>query len=78
MATFMNMAMITRLFRRLGLWLANTMAPCPCGFAWEKHRHPFPAEASTKTCGVCGTPLLKGTLKTHDGRWRCREHKQHL
>lgn len=35
-----------------------------------------PVELGDRKCGVCGRLLPKNAVRTHEGKWRCVEHKQ--
>lgn len=51
---------------------------CPaCGAPWLEHRCPYVVSmnASERHCDVCQVALPVDTVRTHDGRYRCRQHK---
>jgi flagellar basal body-associated protein FliL len=31
--------------------------------------------AGVRMCSICGTALPKTAVRTHEGKWRCAEHK---
>lgn len=56
----------------------TTPVPCPtCGAPWSEHRCPYVVSmnASERHCDVCQVALPVDTVRTHDGRYRCRQHK---
>lgn len=36
---------------------------------------PLVGDVGLKTCETCGAYLPPGTHRTHDGHWRCPDHK---
>lgn len=63
--------------RRFALWLLAWVDACPtCGAPWSAHLCPYDAAGTAaRQCEICGVPLPASALRTHDGRWRCRAHK---
>jgi hypothetical protein len=52
---------------------------CPtCGASWLEHHCPFTVSTSTaeRQCEVCNMALSVDAVRTHDGKWRCRAHKE--
>ncbi len=51
--------------------------PCPiCGAAWTAHHCPYDVAAPERVCEVCGVSLPVDAVRTHDGHWLCRRHKE--
>lgn len=45
---------------------------CPvCQRAWEAHACPAVTKHGEVRCAQCQGPIAKGTLKQHDGTWKC-------
>ncbi len=53
------------------------LSACPtCNAPWVEHHCPYtPQVKSDRVCEVCSTHLNVDTIRTHDGHWRCKEHK---
>jgi hypothetical protein len=65
-----------QLIRKFALWLLSWTDACPtCGAAWADHSCPKTAKLTGRVCGVCGRQLTLDAVKTHHGKWRCKEHK---
>lgn len=51
---------------------------CPtCHSPWAEHGCPYAMSGNydVRFCDVCGVQLAKDTVRTHDGRYLCRNHK---
>lgn len=43
---------------------------------WYLKFRPSREERSSKVCGICHRGLGPKAIRTHDGHWRCAEHKR--
>lgn len=67
---------IRKQVRAFALWLLAWVDACPvCGAPWREHRCPYVVKTVGRECGICRVALPVDAIRTHEGHWRCREHK---